>query len=249
MGFLVYVDESGDEGFRFSSGSSRWFVLSGVIVPVKSELAVMKGIVNEMRSLLKKNGVPDKKLKTLHFKDLRHEQRLPYVHKIAEAEELVTVSVLVDKTQLESPCFKKGHRLYFYAVRLLMERVSWFCSSAVEPEATVVFSNKATMSYDDLRGYFKLLTSKKTEINWDVVAPERMHTLTAGKRMGLMVADAVASSYFYAVEHSAYGYTEDRYVRTLLPLAYSNSGCAKKYGVKLYPGQDYDTLDWLTCQK
>ena len=32
--FVVYVDESGDEGFKFQpreSGSSRWFVMSAIV--------------------------------------------------------------------------------------------------------------------------------------------------------------------------------------------------------------------------
>ena len=29
--FVGYVDESGDEGFKFTAGSSAWFVLSAVI--------------------------------------------------------------------------------------------------------------------------------------------------------------------------------------------------------------------------
>jgi hypothetical protein len=34
IGFRVYIDESGDEGFKFDQpgkGSSRWFVLSAVV--------------------------------------------------------------------------------------------------------------------------------------------------------------------------------------------------------------------------
>ena len=29
--FVVYIDESGDEGFSFGKGSSEWFVLSAVV--------------------------------------------------------------------------------------------------------------------------------------------------------------------------------------------------------------------------
>ena len=38
--------------------------------------------------------------------------------------------------------------------------------------------------------------------------------------MGLQIADAITSSYYKAVEPSADGFTEDAYVRLLLPRAY-----------------------------
>ena len=39
------------------------------------------------------------------------------------------------------------------------------------------------------------------------------------KSMGLQIADAVTSSYFYGVETTVDGFTEDAYVRLLLPRA------------------------------
>ena len=30
--FIAYIDESGDEGMKFEKGSSKWFVLSAVVV-------------------------------------------------------------------------------------------------------------------------------------------------------------------------------------------------------------------------
>ena len=247
MEFYVYVDESGDEGFSFEKGSSRWFVLAAVIVPAKSELELMKRVVDGTRTALSQNNVPKKKLKTLHFRDLKHEQRLPYVHRIASEDQLVTIAVLIDKTRLTSLDLRKGHRLYFYGVRLLIERVSWYCSGIHEDASTsIYFSNKATMSYDELKGYFYKLAKQATSIEWGVIEPKKMFSLTAGKRMGLMVADAVASSYFYAVEHSPYGFTEGRYVKTLQPRAFRNGNTLIGYGVKLFPNPDHELLGWLS---
>ena len=31
-GYIAFIDESGDEGFKFDRGSSNWFVLSGYII-------------------------------------------------------------------------------------------------------------------------------------------------------------------------------------------------------------------------
>lgn len=41
--FVAYVDESGDEGFKFlpnEQGSSRWFVLSALVIRKENDLQV-----------------------------------------------------------------------------------------------------------------------------------------------------------------------------------------------------------------
>src|SRR3546814_12453405 len=65
---------------------------------------------------------------TLHFRELKHEQKIPYVRAIAAAP-LRTVSVLVHKPSLNEPeTFQaEKFRLYFYLTRYLLERVSWLC--------------------------------------------------------------------------------------------------------------------------
>ena len=42
--FVVYIDESGDEGFVFNgdgSGSSRWFVLSATVIRKVNDLQIV----------------------------------------------------------------------------------------------------------------------------------------------------------------------------------------------------------------
>jgi hypothetical protein len=53
--------------------------------------------------------------------------------------------------------------------------------------------------------------------------------------MGLQIADAVAGSFFYAVEPSKYGYTEHRYVKLLKPIVYHWHGKYLGYGIKSWP--------------
>jgi uncharacterized protein DUF3800 len=40
--YVVYVDEAGDEGFSFKSGSSEWFVLSAVLTLKAEDLETVK---------------------------------------------------------------------------------------------------------------------------------------------------------------------------------------------------------------
>ena len=52
---------------------------------------------------------------------------------------------------------------------------------------------------------------------------------------GLRIADAVASSMFFAVNKTQYGEVEPRYMKLLGPTAYRHSGSAMGYGLKLWP--------------
>src|SRR3981081_1447369 len=91
--FVVYIDESGDEGFKFQGGSSDWFVLSAVVVKKAEELQTVK-LLDGVRVVL---GLPSQKV--LHFRNLKHEQRLPLVDAIARAP-LCVSTVLVHKPSI-----------------------------------------------------------------------------------------------------------------------------------------------------
>ncbi|WP_229207695.1 MULTISPECIES: DUF3800 domain-containing protein [unclassified Duganella] len=57
--FVAYIDEAGDEGFKFlegERGSSRWFVLSATIIRKSNDLQIVRA-AREVRQLL---GKPDK---------------------------------------------------------------------------------------------------------------------------------------------------------------------------------------------
>lgn len=237
--FVVYTDESGDEGFSFGRGSSEWFVLSAIITRKAGDLEVVK-LIDRVRTQL---GKPPKK--PLHFRDLKHEQRLPLVDAIAKAD-LRPVSVLVHKPSLgEREKFQERYRLYFHALRHLFERVSWCCRDHRPPRgpgdgtAEMVLSNRSGMSYAEMGDYLAYLGERTgpldVRVDWSVIAPERIAAYTPGKRMGLQIADAVASSFFYAVQPSQHGFTEDRYARMLRPVVYHRHGQYGGYGLKLWP--------------
>ncbi len=214
-------------------------MIAGVVLKCANELEEVK-LVDEVRSLLKR---PERK--PLHFRDLRHEHRVPYAERISGSG-LRAFSILVHKPSLMEPeNFAQGNRLYFYATRYLLERVSWYCRDHRPQQDTgdgsveVVFSNRSGMSYESLRGYLKRLEANSpawgVTIDWNVINCDQVRSLCHGKRMGLQIADAVASSAYYAVQPSQYGFTEDRYLRILLPRFYRYKGSLWGYGIKLWP--------------
>lgn len=242
ISFRVYIDESGDEGFVFhsdGSGSSRWLVLSAVVVRKKNDLSLVR-LLESVRVLLCKA-----RKKALHFRDLKHEQRVPYVRQIAAAQ-IKIISVLIHKPSLQEPeKFQSGKfLLYRYASRYLLERVSWLCRDKHNPDegsgrADVIFSNRSIMSYEDLKGYLQTLRTKSDPMNvridWNIIDPGRVSAVDHSKLAGLQIADAVASSFFYAVNLNRYGEIEDKHARILLPQCYKHKGSVLGYGLKFWP--------------
>ncbi|MCJ7546589.1 MAG: DUF3800 domain-containing protein [Deltaproteobacteria bacterium] len=237
--FAIYIDESGDEGFCFGKGSSDWFVLSAAVVRKANEIETVK-LVDTVRARLGKEPK-----KPLHFRDLKHEQRLPFVEEIARRS-LRLVSVLVHKPSLKEPeKFQERYRLYFYSVRYLLERVSWLCrdhrpsDDEGDGTAEIIFSNRSGMSYRELKEYLSYLEKRtgpfEITIDWAVIKPKQIEAFSAGQRMGLQIADAVAGSFFYVVQPSQHGFTEDRYARMLKPVVYHHQGQYWGYGIKVWP--------------
>ncbi len=240
--FRVYIDESGDEGFTFKpdgSGSSRWLVLSAIVVRKKNDLSMVR-LLDEVR---KKLGREPKK--QLHFSDLKHEQRIPYVRHIAAAS-VRTVSVLIHKPAIQEPEKFQSEKflLYRYATRYLLERVSWLCrdhriAGEGNGQAEIIFSNRSMMSYENLREYLRLLKSKSdpmdVRIDWAVIDPESVSAIDHRQLAGLQIADAVASSFYYAINVNRYGETEDKYAKILLPTCYRHKDSVLGYGLKFWP--------------
>ena len=247
--FIAYVDESGDEGFVFNAdgtGSSRWFVLSAAVIRQANDLQ-MVSCLKEVREVLKK---PPKT--PLHFVDLKHEQRVPYIRRVGGLP-IRTVSVLVCKPLIAEPekFQSTKYLLYRYATRLLVERISWLCRDhrkAGEGDGFTdfIFSNRSNMSYDEIRDYLRLLlrqseaNPQSVQIDRTVIDPARIRSVEHSKLAGLQVADAVASGFHFALKRNPYGETEAGYLPHLKTSIYRHKGEAIGYGLKFWP-EDYAT--------
>lgn len=236
--FRIYIDEAGDEGFTFRpdrTGSSEWFVLSAVITRVEDDLEAVK-LIDRVRLELNRDAS-----KPLHFRNLKHEHRLPLVAAIGRAK-LRTVSVLIHKPSVEADHFGNGH-LYRYATRLLLERVSWLCRDARKDPShcgQLIFSNRASMCYGDLCAYLAHIRTKNDDsvrIDWTSVDCEKVRTEQHHQWRGLQVVDAVASSMFFAARLDRNGFNEPRYAELLRPTVYAHQGRRFGYGVKVMPAE------------
>ena len=209
--FRAYVDESGDEGFKFRNfshemASSDWFVLVAFVTRKKTDIETVK-VIDQVRQELQLHPK-----KHIHWKNLKHAQKVRYAQLIATLQARL-IAVCVHKPSLLEPeKFQDRYRLYFYAVRYLAERISWLARDRNNPvrwggDGTVelIFSNRQGMSYDEMRQYLRLLEKQKQmgkdiRIEFDRIAIDMMKTQTPGRSMGLQLADAAAGAFFNAIE-------------------------------------------------
>jgi hypothetical protein len=239
--FVIYVDEAGDEGFKFRPnccGSSEWFVLTAVVTRKNSEAALLHCL-----RLIKARLGRDPKF-PLHFRELKHTSRVACVQEIAKIP-IRTASILIHKPSLTKPesftC--KPYQLYRYASRMLIERCSWFCRDHVKPgvgdgKAELIFSNRSGMSYQDMWDYWTRLkddASQSTKIIWDNLDLSKLSAINHDQRSGLQIADCVASAHWQAVSLDKVGVSEPRYFQQIESLFYRHRECALNYGVKFFP--------------
>lgn len=250
--FVAYIDEAGDEGFKFGKGSSEWFVLGAAILRRASEMPEIR-LVDDVRARLNRGRKPDRQFpakKALHFRDLEHDVRKYYADRIAKAS-LTTAVVLIKKRDLlsgkETPAEERQLRmgLYHAAIVSLIETLSHYCADEYvsgdpgDGSVDLVFSSRSTLDYDDVRSVIKGVLADPISFDYQghtdtsIVRPSQVQAIMHSKSMGLQIADAVTSSYFYAVESSADGFNEDAYVRLLLPCACRRTGELFGYGFRL----------------
>lgn len=260
--FRIYIDEAGCEGFKFRQdltvpSSSDWFVLGAFITRKETDLETVK-VIDAVREEF---GIPSKK--HVHWKDLKHPQKVRYSQRIA-GQKARAIMVCVHKPSLLEPeTFQERYRLYFYAVRYLLERASWFVRDHYNPQkhsgdgtAETVFSNRQGMSYEEMKEYLRRLDRQKeagADIRVDLqrLPLEQITTLTPGRCMGLQLADAIAGAMFNGLERDRYGNTEPRYIRQLWPMVYRYQDNTSGYGLKIVPREatayikEQESLKWL----
>ncbi|QIE57675.1 DUF3800 domain-containing protein [Pikeienuella piscinae] len=260
--FTVFIDESGDEGFVFRNppdkGSSDWFVVSAV-VSFSNQQDRVRNLAARVRAAI---GKEPKNL--LHFADMSHERRVRAYHEINQ-ENLRFVSVLVNKREIARPEIFQAQRgrLYYYSVRLLLERVSWLCRDAAKkrglasPSARVILEHRKRLRHDDLVAYIARLTTISAEdrwladsaadvrIDWNVIDARLMETAAKSQYAGLQIADIVASGIRTGLEANLYGNTEHRYAKMAVKQTYQRSGNFTSYGFKFFPTIPDSTHEYM----
>lgn len=260
--FVAYIDESGDEGFKFrkntdEQASSDWFILAAFVTRKKTDLETVK-VIDKVRNEFKLHP-----RKHIRWKKLKHPQKVRYAQIITGLQTRLMAVCVHKPSLLEPEKFQDRYRLYFYAVRYLLERISWLVRDRHNPNkwggngtVELLFSNRQGMSYDEMRDYLRLLekqqeTGQDIRIEFDKVPIDELKARAPGKSMGLQLADATAGAFFNALEEDKFGNTEPRYLQTIAPVVYRHKGNLHGYGLKIIPREAVpslirkESLKWL----
>jgi hypothetical protein len=236
--YRVYVDEAGDRAI--SDGSSCHFVVSAVIVrddrdaPLRKELARLRAELNRHPGHV------------LHFQKFSHSQRLKAVQDIAGFPLAAIANVIVHKDLIGQPLpagdlayISRPDPMYLWALRLLLERISWFVDDCGGAGSIVTFAHLKGFRAQKLHDYrVALETSDGVGIRWNVFDGHPFRIDSPKSVELLQVADTTASALFRAIEPDRYGNTEPRYLQELAPRLYRRGNAdITSYGLKTFPGK------------
>lgn len=252
--FTAYIDEAGDEGFGKLAagpigGQSHWLVLGAAIVSRENDLKLPKWR-NQILSRF-----PMKKTRDLHFRDLKHEQKIVVCQEISALPIGICVAmshkITIPGSKYEKTFKKKGY-LYNYLVRWLLERVTSACFRRSQPDTCtlkIVFSRRGGTNYQSMIEYFNLMKngnevmSPARRIVWPIIDVDRIAVENHSKWAGLQLSDCVTSAFFSGVEPNPYGNYEHRYAKLLKPRLIKDNGRALNCGITAVPSIDASRLD------
>lgn len=224
--FIAYVDEAGDEGFGKlgdpNTGQSSWFSLGACVVSEEDDVSIPAWRDEIMAAFANKQA------RDLHFRDLKHEQR---VHACATIATKPIGACVVSSNKHTLPnhpkadIFKTKQHLYNYLTRYLLERISAACKKKAKLQfrdtasLRVVFSQRKGTDYEVMRDYLRFLKDGKEKIqpvrtiDWSVLDPDDIAVENHKVRAGLQIADLFTSAVWKAFEPNGFGHCEPRYAR------------------------------------
>lgn len=247
MLYRVYVDEAGHRGV--APKSSDHFVVSAVIVPDAVDAEVREQLSVLMRALGRRGG------QVLHFQKLTHSQRLKAAQDLAQFSVGKVTNVIIAKREFEhtsgmwKPFIAEADPMYLWALRLLLERVSWFVRDQGGGEAVVTFAHIRRFKARKLHEYRDALRRSATQIHWPAFERHQFRIDQPRHVELLQLADTTASAVFRAVEPDDFGNREPRYLQELRPVLYRRyPGNVVSYGLKVFPARAAEAggpLEWL----
>jgi len=251
----AYIDEAGDEGFK--AGATQWFVLSSVVVPKSRDREVAK-VINDIKQRLWGQVT----IRPLHWVKLDHNKKRVVIQELNK-HDFTIFAVAMEKQYLEREKFDSQYdradrmrfrwAMYFYAARLLAERV---CKYAERRRARVnlMFENRSSISYRDLHDYLTFMTLYPGPYGGPTIKPRVIKSVAAynkQERKLLQVADACSGALKDALEINKYGNVEESYLMDLRNKFDRVGGRLWRYGLKLFPRdslrvrEEYPCYGWM----
>lgn len=175
---LVFIDDSGDPGFKLDKGSTHFFVIAMVIFDDDLEAEKVAVAIKELRREL---GFSD--LAEFRFFKTRHEVRVRFFEKIRGFDFRVRY-LLVDKTIIRSPQLKQDKNSFY----------AYFIKTALKNSGGTISDAKIKIDGSGDRVFRKnFLTYLRRELNSDNCCIIRQCKLVDSKSNVLIqMADMVA---------------------------------------------------------
>jgi len=266
-GFLLFIDEAGDEGLKQvrpldENGASEYFILAGVLIRTAryAELVQSFNVIKHRLGLAPTD--------TVHFRDLTSEQKTLVVSEISKLK-IGLVAIVSNKrnmlryrnTRCEAKVSeivrghlqpKKYNWFYNNLFKYMLERASEECAKWTHLAYSetrfikVIFSHRKEFSYPQTKAYlYKLKIEKrdssyfnnKRQIDWSVVDIPSVGSSKHQNEVGLQIADCVASAIFRSLDENWFGKAEPRFLEALAPRFISLDKTVRDYGFKLLPDQ------------
>jgi len=252
--YIAYIDEAGDPGLNKvrpvdENGASEWLVLSAVVIQAKREQNVVPW-VDAIR-----DGIGVKQRRFLHYRDLSETRKRTVARCMTELP-IRAFAVCSNKKNMRSYRNPKPERVpsqqwfYNWCVRLLLERVTGFCSEHSLKEykelrrIKIEFSRRGGHRYSQTRAYHYYLGFqqsggkiylKKREPVTKMLHTDLMEDHPHQTRAGLQLADAVASAFYQAIDCLGPSQWIPEPAKLLEPIMAKEGGRALNFGVALFP--------------
>lgn len=115
-GAYIFLDESGDSGFKIEKGSTRFFCLAAVIVQDQAAIRMIEQAIAELRTEL---HLPQNY--EFHFFSESAKYREAFCRKLAGCPFIIK-AIMVDKTLItDSILRQKANAFYYFITRLLLQ--------------------------------------------------------------------------------------------------------------------------------
>lgn len=170
----VFIDESGDTGFKFNKGSSRYFCMAAVIFSGSAYMEEVDAAIANLRT-----DLHFKQTHEFHFNTERPEVREKLCLKVRDHPFIIR-AILVDKAQVTDHQFRKSSKRFYQIIaQQLLEQ-----SLAGIDKVKVVFDGKTSK---DLKHFLRSELNKEARIVADVLFED------SGKNSLIQLADLAAS--------------------------------------------------------
>ena len=243
---IAYIDESGDEGT--DGKGSRWLIL-GCAMVAESSIDAMRNTVKIACALVNRRNT-----KTLHFRDLNHDDKRGVISVIASGPWHGTI-VASDTTNVRADSHLRNPTYQFnYAARYVIERISAMATLLQEP-TTIYFEARRNFNLEKFRTYIQLLISRgdpRIDSKW--ISSQRIYTMGKGVDECLCIADGLANAGYKALEpHRTWQSCESTYLEGFKPSLWKGPPGQEnvyKWGFISIPTDAFDSLvseyPWIT---